>query len=181
MRGTTSISSWEPRLRQHLVLLLDLYQEREKVLEAFNLDGYIFKGSAETAIQNRERIFRFEFDCIEYKYVLNSLTEKATIDCLPQWKELSEKTEVVALTCFHLHSDDNSRWEWEYDLGGLEIALGQTKAISANGRDVYVKERPGFGFNDHDEWLASDRLPRSKGEKIDLYQLNYLQKDYKWN
>lgn len=91
------------------------------------------------------------------------------------------------MTCFHLLGDDSSCWEWEYDTGGRGEALGRTKAVSTSGRDVYVKVlslEPMSVINVYSRimcngWLAN-RFPKSKGKKIDLYQLNYLRTNYNW-
>ncbi|PGH31994.1 hypothetical protein GX50_05188 [[Emmonsia] crescens] len=159
---------------------LDLHQEGDKVIDAFNSDGYvIFKGAADTdsmeeAIENRP-VRQFltatgsDFKCISCQHIVNSVIEKSAIDRSPQWKRLSEKTEVIAVTCFHLLGDDSSCWEWEYDTGGRGEALGRTKAVSTSGRDVIMCNG----------WLAN-RFPKSKGKKIDLYQLNYLRTNYNW-
>ncbi|EDN04908.1 predicted protein [Histoplasma mississippiense (nom. inval.)] len=128
---------------------LDLHQEGDKVLEAFNSDGYvIFKGAADTysmeeAIENRPvRHFLAatgsDFKCIMCQHIVNSVIEKSAIDRSPQWERLSKKPEVIAVTCFHLLGDDSSCWEWEYDTSGRGKALGRTKVVSARGSCAMV-------------------------------------------
>lgn len=68
-----------------------------------------------------------------------SASANSPIQRPPNWRDLAEYTEPVALSCYHLLGQKNNSWEWRYDLGGRGDELHQIESIHATGSDLYVR------------------------------------------